>query len=133
METTTAKILIIRFAGRFDSSALFIVLIMVKYNYCVPNCADSWRNSPGLKFHTIPKDKEVRKEYKRLIRNVNLKEDSTRICGAHFPKGERMSRNQLPSFWVALLLEYFVFPAKSFQHYHSSHCTWTPSCYEASR
>ena len=62
METTTAKILIIRFAGRFDSSALFIVLIMVKYNCCVPNCADSWRNSPGLKFHTIPKDKEIRKE-----------------------------------------------------------------------
>ena len=93
METTTAKILIIRVAGRFDSSALFIVLIMVKYNCCVPNCSNSRRNSPGLKFHTIPKDKEARKEYKRLIRNVNLKEDSTRICGAHFPKRERMSRN----------------------------------------
>ena len=95
-----------RFAGRFDSSALFIVLIMVKYNCCVPNCSNSWRNSPGLKFHTIPKDKEVRKEYKRLIRNVNLKEDSTRtrICGAHFPKGERMSRNQLPTIfpWSSL-------------------------------
>ena len=135
METTTAKILIIRFAGRFDSSALFIVLIKVKYNCCVPNCSNSWRNSPGLKFHTVPKDKGVCKEYKRLIRNVNLKEDSTRtrICGAHFPKGERMSRNQLPSFWVALLLEYLVLPAKSFQHYLSSHCSWTPSCYEASR
>ena len=95
-----------RFAGRFDSSALFIVLIMVKYNCCVPNCSNSWRNSPGLKFHTIPKDKEVRKEYKRLIRNVNLKEDSTRtrICGAHFPKGERMSRNQLPTIFPWKLL-----------------------------
>ena len=80
---------------------------MVKYNCCVPNCSNSWRNSPGLKFHTIPKDKEVRKEYKRLIRNVNLKEDSTRtrICGAHFPKGERMSRNQLPT----------IFPWSSFK------------------
>ena len=96
-----------RFAGRFDSSAVFIVLIMVKYNYCcVPNCSNSWRNSPGLKFHTIPKDKEVRKEYKRLIRNVNLKEDSTRtrICGAHFTNGQRMSRNQLPTIfpWSSL-------------------------------
>ena len=74
-----------RFAGRFDSSAVFIVLIMVKSSCCVPNCSNSWRNSPGLKFHTIPKDKEVRKEYKRLIRNVNLKEDSTRTrtCGAY--------------------------------------------------
>ncbi|XP_068757544.1 uncharacterized protein [Montipora capricornis] len=79
---------------------------MVKYNCCVPNCSNSWRNSPGLKFHTIPKHKEVRNEYKRLIRNVNLKEDSTRtrICGAHFPKGERMSRNQLPTIfpWSSL-------------------------------
>jgi len=123
VETTTAKILIMRFAERFDSSALFIVLIMVKCNCCVPNCADSRRNSPVLKFHTIPKDKEVRKECKRLIRNVNPKEDSTRtrICGAHFPKGERMSRNQLPSIWVALLLEYLDLPAKSFEQYHSSH------------
>ena len=95
-----------RFAGCFDSSAVLIVLIMVKYNCCVPNRSNSWQNSPGLKFHTIPKDKEVRKEYKRLIRNVNLKEDSTRtrICGAHFPKGERMSRNQLPTIfpWSSL-------------------------------
>ena len=92
------------FGGRFDSSALFIVLIMMKYNCCVPNFSNSWRNSdsPGLKFHTIPKDKEVHKEYKRLIRNVNLKEESTRtrICRAHFPKGERSKfRNQLPTIF----------------------------------
>ena len=87
-----------RFAGRFDSSAVFVVLITVKYNCFVPNSSNSWRNYPGLKFHTIPKDKEISKEYKRLIRNVNLKEDSTRkrICGAHFPTAERMSRNQFP-------------------------------------
>lgn len=74
---------------------------MPKYNCCVPNCTNNWRNSPELKFHTIPKDVKVRKEYKRLIRNDSLKEDSvnTRICGAHFPDGERMSRTQLPTIF----------------------------------
>jgi len=58
-----------------------------------------------LKFHTIPKDKEVHKEYKRLIRNVNLKDSTrTRICGAHFQTLERMSGNQLPRIfpWLSL-------------------------------
>ena len=50
----------------------------------------------------IPKDEAVFKEYKRLIRNDNLKEFSanTRICGNHFPGGERMSRTQLPSILI---------------------------------
>lgn len=74
---------------------------MPKYNCCVPKCKNNWRNSPGLKFHTIPKDAEVRKEYKRLIRNDNLKENSTntRICGAHFPAGERICKTQLPTLF----------------------------------
>ena len=48
---------------------------------------------------TLPSDDKVRKEYKRLIRNANLKEDAsiTRVCGAHFPRGEKMCRTQLPS------------------------------------
>ena len=73
---------------------------MGKHNCCVPNCVNSWRNSPGVKYHhSLPKDKVVCKEYKRLIRNDNLKEFSanTRICGNHFPGRERMSRTQLPS------------------------------------
>ena len=74
---------------------------MGKYNCCVPNCSNNWRNSPDLKYHTLPKDGRVRKEYVRLIRNTNLKESSinTRICGAHFSKGERMSRTELPSIF----------------------------------
>lgn len=74
---------------------------MVNYSCCVPNCSNNWRNSPNLKFHALPSDEKVKKEYKRLIRNTNLREDaqSTRICGAHFPGGERMSRTQLPSIF----------------------------------
>lgn len=74
---------------------------MGKHNCCVPNCVNSWRNSPGVKYHSLPKDKAVCKEYKRLIRNDNLKEFSanTRICGNHFPGGERMSRTELPSIF----------------------------------
>ena len=39
--------------------------------------------------------------YEKLMRNANLKKDSssTRICGAHFPQGEQMSRTQLPSIF----------------------------------
>ena len=75
---------------------------MGKYNCCVPNCSNNWRSSPDLEFHTLPKDRRVRKEYVRQIRNTNLKESSinTRICGAHFPNGQRMSRTELP----------FIFP-----------------------
>ena len=76
---------------------------MGKRNCCVPTCVNSWRNSPGVNYHTFPKDKAVCKEYKRLIRNDNLKEFSantrSRICGNHFPGGERMSRTQLPSIF----------------------------------
>ena len=74
---------------------------MGKLNCCVPNCVNSWRNSPGIKWHSLPKDKTILKEYKRLIGNETLKEFSpnTRICGLHFPGGERMSRTQLPSIF----------------------------------
>jgi hypothetical protein len=42
-------------------------------------------------------------EYKRLIKSNNLKEfsvtGSTKICGKHFPKGERACRTQLPTIF----------------------------------
>lgn len=74
---------------------------MGKRNCCVPGCASSWRNSPGLTFHSLPKDIKVLTEYKRLIGNVNLKEFSanTKICGKHFEGGERVCRTQLPSIF----------------------------------
>ena len=74
---------------------------MVKASCCVPRCTNNWRNSPNLKFHTLPSDPKVLGMYEKLIRNANLKKDSssTRICGAHFPQGERMSRTQLPSIY----------------------------------
>ena len=66
---------------------------MGKWNCCVPGCTNNWRNSPDVTAHRIPADAELRKEYDRLIRNDNLKisSSSTRICGAHFPGGERAS------------------------------------------
>ena len=32
---------------------------MGKFNFCVPGCTNNWRNSPGLKFHTIPSDIKI--------------------------------------------------------------------------
>ena len=74
---------------------------MIKASCCVPRCTNNWRNSPNMKFHTLPSDPKVLGMYEKLIRNANLKKDSssTRICGAHFPQGERMSRTQLPSIF----------------------------------
>ena len=56
----------------------------------VPGCTSNWRNSPNMKFHTLPTQPKVKKTYVRLIRNATLKKDAltTRICGAHFPNGE---------------------------------------------
>ena len=74
---------------------------MGKFNCCVPNCVSNWRNSPQLKFHSLPSEPKMLAEYKRLIGNDNLKESSanTRICGKHFPGGERVCRTQLPSIF----------------------------------
>ena len=75
---------------------------MGKHNCCVPKCSNSWRNSPKLKFHSLPRDPKVLAEYKRRIRNDNLREFSpnTKICGQHFPGGERVCRDQLPSIFL---------------------------------
>ena len=76
---------------------------MGKFNCCVPNCANNWRNSPELKFHSLPRDPKVFAQYVRLIRNGNLQEfsvtDNTKICGKHFPNGERVCRTQLPTIF----------------------------------
>ena len=79
---------------------------MGKFSCCVPGCTNNWRNSPEKKFHTLPSDAKVRRLYEKLIRNENLKLNAqhTRICGDHFPDGERMCRTQLPSIfpWTAI-------------------------------
>ena len=58
------------------------------------------------KSFTLPSDAKVRRLYEKLIRNENLKLNAqhTRICGDHFPDGERMCRTQLPSIfpWTAI-------------------------------
>ena len=78
---------------------------MGKFSCCVPGCTNNWRNSPEKKFHTLPSDAKVRRLYQKLIRNENSKLNAqhTRICGDHFPDGERMCRTQLPSLfpWTA--------------------------------
>ena len=53
------------------------------------------------KFHTLPSDVKVRRLYEKL---ENLNAQHTRICGDHFPDGERMCRTQLPSIfpWTAI-------------------------------
>ena len=33
---------------------------MVKVGYCVPGCTNNWRNSPTMKFHTLPSDPKVK-------------------------------------------------------------------------
>ena len=78
---------------------------MGKFSCCVPGCTNNWRISPEKKFHTLPSDAKVRRSYEKLIRNENLKLNAqhTRICGDHFPDGERMCRTQLPLIfpWTA--------------------------------
>ena len=69
-----------------------MLIKMGKFSCCihVPGCTSNWRNSPNMKFHTLPTQPKVKKTYVRLIRNATLKKDTltTRICGAHFPNGE---------------------------------------------
>ena len=84
-----------------ETRAKVIKKNMGKLSCCVPRCTNNWRNSPDLKFHSLPQDPKVLSKYVKLIRNLNLKihSSSTKICGKHFPQGERMSRTQLPSIF----------------------------------
>ena len=68
---------------------------------CVPFCTNNFRNSSGLTFYRIPKEKSIRREYVRLIRNENLKleSNSTRVCSAHWSGGKKLSRTHLPSIF----------------------------------
>ena len=88
--------------GRFARGTLLLFLrfylkletliIMGKFSCCVPGCTSNWRNSPNVKFHTLPTQPNVKETYVRLIRNATLKKDvlTTRICAAHFPNGENI-------------------------------------------
>ena len=71
------------------------------YNCCIPLCTNHSRKNRNLSFYRIPKDKSLRKEYTRLIRNKTLKLESshTRICSAHFEGGKKKYSRQLPSIF----------------------------------
>ena len=71
------------------------------YNCCIPLCTNHSRKHRNLSFYRIPKDKSLRKEYTRLIRNKTLKLESshTRICSAHFEGGRKKYSRQLPSIF----------------------------------
>ena len=61
---------------------------------CVPLCPNNFKNSHGLAFYQIPKERRIRREYVRLlwIDDLNLSSDSTRICSAHWDGAEKRSR-----------------------------------------
>ena len=71
--------------GRFARGTLLLFLrfylklatliIMGKFSCCVPGCTSNWRNSPNVKFHTLPTQPNVKETYVRLIRNATLKKD----------------------------------------------------------
>ena len=68
------------------------------YNCCVPGCQNNFRNAPTLHYYRIPKDKDLRKTYKVILKNETLKVESenTRVCCEHFEGGEKC-RSHLPS------------------------------------
>ena len=68
---------------------------------CVPLCPNNFKNSHGLAFYRIPKERCIRQEYVRLLwnDNLNLNFDSTRIWSSHWGGGEKRSRTHLPSIF----------------------------------
>ena len=52
-------------------------------NCCVPLCTNNFRNNSGLTFYRIPKEKSIRREYVRLIRNENLILTETQLLPHH--------------------------------------------------
>ena len=69
------------------------------YNCSILLCTNHSRKNRNLSFYSIPKDKSLRKEYTRLIRNKTLESSHTRICSAHFEGGKKKSARQLPSIF----------------------------------
>ena len=59
------------------SANLYQFTISSFYNWSIPLCTSHSRKNVNLSFHCIPKDKSLRKEYTRLIRNTTLKLQSS--------------------------------------------------------
>ena len=72
-----------------------------KVSYCIPYCSNNFRNNPSLHYYRIPRDRTIRKEYVRLLRNENLKLESqnTQICSQHFEGGKKRNGKYLPSLF----------------------------------
>ena len=77
------------------------------YNCCVPLCTNHSRRNSKLSFYRIPKDKSLRKEYTRLIRNETLKlegEDKTWTPGPWTPSLDRVHG---PPSWTGSMDPHF--------------------------
>ena len=59
------------------SANLYQFIISSFYNWSIPLCTSHSRKNVILSFYCIPKDKSLRKEYTRLIRNTTLKLQSS--------------------------------------------------------
>lgn len=72
-----------------------------KVSYCVPYCSNNFRNNPSLHYYRIPRDRTIRKEYVRLLRNDNLRLESqnTQICSQHLEGGKKRDDKHLPSLF----------------------------------
>lgn len=87
---------------------------MPNVNCCVPYCCADSKRHGGLRFYTLPKDKEHRQAWILLIRNTNLRITSryTSVCSLHFPGGSKTYDTKDPSIfpwspqWPAIIQEY---------------------------
>ena len=70
-----------------------------KTQCCVPQCNNNSTRNPELSFHKIPKNKDIKKKWVRVLKTKGLLNPlpNQKVCSEHFPIGKKTYENNVPT------------------------------------
>ena len=72
-----------------------------KTKCCVPQCNNNSVRNPELSFHKIPKNKDIKKKWFRVLKTKGLLNPlpNQKVCSEHFPNGKKTYENNVPTIF----------------------------------
>ena len=70
---------------------------------CVPQCDNNSERNPELSFHKMPKSKEIKRKWVRVLKTKGLlnPRPNQKVCSEHFPDGKKTYENNVPTIFGA--------------------------------
>ena len=70
---------------------------------CVPQCSNNSEKNPELSFHKMPKNKEIKRKWVRVLETKGLHNPcpNQKVCSEHFPDGKKSYENNVPTVFGA--------------------------------